>query len=98
MFTLPVALMVHSTSVTPATSSGELLSTMLGMGEDTHDHIDRSLSSLLGLTTVESRRCEQNASSNLYYTSGNENWRRRLTLSQGKANEQDTFSETPDHL
>ena len=98
MFTLPVALMVHSTSVTPETSSGELLSTMQGMGEDTHDLIDRSLLSLLGLTAVESRRCEQNASSNLYHTSGSENWRRRLTVSREQANEHPIPSETTDHL
>lgn len=98
MFTLPVALMVHSTSVTPETSSGGLLSTMQGMGEDTHDHIDRSLSSLLGPTAVESRHCEQNASSNLYHTSGNENWLRRLTVSRERANEHPIPSETTDHL
>jgi hypothetical protein len=98
MFTLPVALMVHSTSVTPETSSGELLFTMQGMGEDTHDHIDRSPSSLLGLMAVGSRRCEQNASSNLYHTSGNENWRRRLTVSREQASEHTIPSETTDHL
>ncbi len=98
MFILLIAPMAHSTLVTPETSSGELLFTMQDMGEDTHDLIGRSLSSLLGLTAVESRRCKRSASSNPSRTSGNENWRRPLILSQRTANEQDTFSETPDHL
>lgn len=73
MFTLPVALMVHSTSVTPETSSGELLFTMQGMGEDTHDLVDRSCLSLSGHIAIESKRYEQSASSNPYHMNGKEN-------------------------